>query len=47
MPIFLKGHCHKTVYQKSILGDALGLKYEPLLYILKNLLINHFKATIF
>jgi hypothetical protein len=23
----------KKVYQKSIWGDALGLKYEPLLYL--------------
>jgi hypothetical protein len=26
----LTGHYHKKVCQKSILGDALGLKYEPL-----------------
>jgi hypothetical protein len=29
--IFLKGHCHKKVNQKSILGDALDLKFEPLI----------------
>jgi hypothetical protein len=26
----LKGHCHKKSASKSILGDALDLKYEPL-----------------
>jgi hypothetical protein len=36
----------KKLCQKSILGDALDLKYEPLTY-LKNFLINRFKATIF
>jgi hypothetical protein len=27
---YLKGHCHVKVRRKSIKGDGLGLKYEPL-----------------
>jgi hypothetical protein len=36
----------KKVSQKSLLGDALELKYEPLT-CLKIFLINCFKVTIF
>jgi hypothetical protein len=34
----LKGHCHEKIYQESILGDAAT--------VLKNFLINRFKATV-
>jgi hypothetical protein len=49
--LFLKGHCHKKVCQKSLLEDALDLKYELLtcLKIFRStvLKLQFFKSTFY
>jgi hypothetical protein len=44
--IALKGQCHEKSVSKSILADALELRYEPLTFF-KIFLIVCFQATIF